>query len=388
MDASTPMKPLSVDLFCGAGGFGLGAHRAGFDVVLAVDRDETLSGSYSSNFPRTPVRHLDLLDSDAACLLHHAGVERGDLALVTGGPPCQGFSNMGHRDPDDVRNSLVPKFFELVEGMRPAAFVMENVPGLLRPPFDALLKTGLAHVKPHYEIVGPVVLNAAHYGAATIRKRAFVLGYDTTKVFPFDKLDILNLATPEPVTVKEAIHDLPGPAKSPAKDGRFLKAIRRRPAEGPIGDYARNLRSAPGLGLAAASVRQVFDRGRAEGFNPTKHTTAVVERFSKVERGKTDTVSRCKRLAWNEPCVTLRAGTGSDRGSFQAVRPIHPDEPRAITIREAARLQGFPDWFRFHPTIWHSFRMIGNSVPPPLAERLLSFVASRLDAQNQGDSSE
>ena len=97
-----------------------------------------------------------------------------------------------------------------------------------------------------------------------------------------------------------------------------------------------------------------------------------------IGQGHMDPIGRHPRLAWNGLCPTLRAGTGSDRGSYQSVRPIHPEENRVITVREAARLQGFPDNHLFHPTVWHSFRMIGNSVSPIMAEAIFSAIAAHL----------
>ncbi|EFN7879408.1 DNA cytosine methyltransferase, partial [Escherichia coli] len=112
-------------------------------------------------------------------------------------------------------------------------------------------------------------------------------------------------------------------------------------------------------------------KGLVSGFLGTIHTDEVINRYKKLSFGETDKISRSQRLNPNGFCPTLRAGTGSDKGSYQAVRPIHPTQARVITPREAARLQGFPDWFRFHPTKWHSFRQIGNSVSPLVAEAML-----------------
>jgi DNA (cytosine-5)-methyltransferase 1 len=114
------------------------------------------------------------------------------------------------------------------------------------------------------------------------------------------------------------------------------------------------------------------------GHRRTVHAKETINRFAAVKPGERDDVGKHARLAWNAQCPTLRAGTGSDRGSYQSVRPIHPSETRVITVREAARLQGFPDGFVFHPTVWHSFRMIGNSVSPIIAKALLSIIAPRL----------
>src|SRR5262249_15802093 len=114
------------------------------------------------------------------------------------------------------------------------------------------------------------------------------------------------------------------------------------------------------------------------GFFGTKHTAEVIRRFSQVKPGTMDKISKFPRLEWDSLCPTLRAGTAPDRGSYQAARPIHPDRDRVITPREGARLQGFPDWFLFHPTKWHSFQQIGNSVSPLVAESVLEFVAAHL----------
>jgi DNA (cytosine-5)-methyltransferase 1 len=114
------------------------------------------------------------------------------------------------------------------------------------------------------------------------------------------------------------------------------------------------------------------------GHRRTAHTREVIKRFKKVKQGGVDPIGRHPRLSWSGQCPTLRAGTGNDRGSFQSVRPIHPEENRVITVREGARLQGFPDRFRFHPTVWHSFRMIGNSVSPIISKAIFSLIAKRI----------
>src|SRR5207244_3649928 len=100
---------------------------------------------------------------------------------------------------------------------------------------------------------------------------------------------------------------------------------------------------------------------------PTSHTPLSQKRFQATAAGETEPVSRFLKLDPMGVCNTLRAGTGSDRGAFTSPRPIHPHSPRCITVREAARLHSYPDWFRFHATKWHGFRQVGNSVPPLLA---------------------
>jgi DNA (cytosine-5)-methyltransferase 1 len=111
----------------------------------------------------------------------------------------------------------------------------------------------------------------------------------------------------------------------------------------------------------------------------TRHTEASIERFEKTPVGKIEAISRLRRLDWDTPCHTLRAGTGSERGAYTSPRPIHPHYPRVISVREAARLHSFPDWFRFHATKWHGFRQVGNAVPPLLGRALGQQVIAALD---------
>jgi DNA (cytosine-5)-methyltransferase 1 len=132
-----------------------------------------------------------------------------------------------------------------------------------------------------------------------------------------------------------------------------------------------------GMGNPEA-VRRYKEEGLVSGCFGTRHSPEVQQRYKELKQGQIDSVSRSVRLKPNGLCPTLRAGTGADKGSYQAVRPIHPTANRVITPREAARLQGFPDWFQFAPSKWHSFRQIGNSVSPILAESILKAISNKL----------
>jgi len=345
-----------VDLFCGAGGFSLGAHKAGFQVTAAFDVDPVLTSSFKHNFPNTELNRVDI------STLKGRDVERtigGRVDGVFGGPPCQGFSSIGLRDKDDPRRQLLIDFFRIVAELKPAFFVMENVRGLAHSFSRGILDLALEKVVGRYDILGPVELDAAHYGAATKRKRLFVIGLDPSRCNQFSIEDLSLLCRP-PVTVRDAIGDLKGAKRlSSAGDFDLWQIDKRRCSS----EYAKKLRSRDG----------VFS-----GHMPTEHSQKVIGRFVNVQQGGMDKVGRHPRLSWSGQCPTLRAGTGNERGSYQSVRPIHPDEPRVITVREAARIQGFPDTFQFHPTIWHSFRMIGNSVSPIMSEAIFSAIATRL----------
>ncbi|MGY6555047.1 MAG: DNA cytosine methyltransferase [Wenzhouxiangella sp.] len=341
-----------VDLFCGAGGFALGAHGAGFDVALSVDSDKDLTASYQSNFPGGNLLKADVTHLTGSVLLSKVA---GHIDGLIGGPPCQGFSLIGKRDKRDPRRLLIQHFFRLVAEIRPTFFVMENVPGLIQGSALSVLEDGLARVPGAYDIIGPFILNAADCGVATSRRRCFVVG-----VMPAycDRPDLTGGHSTQTFTVRDAIYDLAFAKDSGLDDEGF--DVFRLPRMSHVSPYAASLR--------ATDLRSTGNRR-------TRHSEEVVRRFEKVIPGKVDPVGRHQRLSWDGQCPTLRAGTGSDRGSYQSVRPLHPDEPRVITVREAARLQGFPDGHRFHPTIWHSFRMIGNSVPPPVAKFVMLSIA-------------
>jgi len=113
----------------------------------------------------------------------------------------------------------------------------------------------------------------------------------------------------------------------------------------------------------------------------TRHNPTSIERFNQTLPGQLEAISRLQRLDWDKPCYTLRAGTGYDRGSYTSPRPIHPQYSRVISVREAARLHSFPDWFRFHATKWHGFRQIGNAVPPQLGRVLGHQIIATLGVQ-------
>jgi DNA (cytosine-5)-methyltransferase 1 len=259
-------------------------------------------------------------------------------------------------------------FFRIVAGMRPKFFLMENVPGLVASGSRATFNKAVSDLA-GYELVGPLCIDAHDFGAPTRRKRIVVLGYDPDRVERITADDISSLSAKLRPTVRDAIADLPGPSRNAAGAYRRIKTLSK---------YAVRARTAPKRGLGSATSRERVVGGRVDGLQATRHSPTVIERFKRVPQGTTDGVSRCARLKWDSAAPTLRAGTGPERGSFQSVRPLHPARPRVITVREAARLQGFPDWFAFHETKWHSFRMIGNSVSPIMAEVLLAFIAEKI----------
>lgn len=349
-----------VDLFCGAGGFSLGAHQAGFQVAAAFDLDPILTASYAFNFPNTDLHLRDVSTLTGAEIERLVG---GKVDGVFGGPPCQGFSSIGRRDVNDPRRDLLQHFFRLVDELRPKFFVMENVRGLAYKDVRPLLNQAIGRVSSNYSVLEPVLLDAAEYGAATSRVRMFVLGFDPSRCPPLT-ISHLLAQRKSPATVRAAISDLVGATILNDLSGDF--DTWRISKSGRPSAYASALRSTDGF---------------FTGNRRTAHAETTVARFSTVEPGTYDPVGRHYRLQWEGLCPTLRAGTGADRGSYQSVRPLHPEENRVITVREAARLQGFPDCHRFHPTIWHSFRMIGNSVSPLMSHAIFAAIKAALEEE-------
>lgn len=358
----------AIDLFAGVGGLSLGAARAGFNIQAAVELDKIAIESHALNFPNSLHMNVDISCLKGKELLSAANLK--ELDCLIGGPPCQGFSNIGKGNVDDIRNELYHHFFRLVSELKPKCFMAENVPGIMNKKYNTIRDNALALVKNDYHILPFVKANASNYGAATKRERIFFIG--VSKDF---KNDIIshseflssNLAIPN-ANVDDALYGLPHEISNYSnrlEDG-WCSIIQDKKGyfyERLWGDLPPNV----GNEMAINELKN----GKVSGVVGTIHTEQVIERYKNVPQGGTDKISRSMRLDPKGLCPTLRAGTSSDKGSYQALRPIHPYAHRVITPREAARLQGFPDWFIFHETKWHSFRQIGNSVSPLVAEALL-----------------
>jgi DNA (cytosine-5)-methyltransferase 1 len=368
-------QPTIIDLFCGCGGFGLGAELAGFRSIAAVDIDPTLQSSYQLNFPKTQTFQADVSKLSRSFWQHVIGNNRPNG--VIGGPPCQGFSRIGKRDKTDPRNNLVKSFFDQIAILDPDFFIMENVEGILDQNTVDVLTSAMEPISSRFRILDPIIVTASDFGAPTKRKRVIVLGYNPMHVAPLSIQDFLP-SEAEQVTVSDAIADLPCPLS--VSKAKHRNTFGKYPVTADnCSAYAKAARALPSRqDLGAEFALKKLEQGFVSGLEATRHTEAVIDRFSKTDQGAVEPISRYPRLHWSGLCPTLRAGTGRDKGSYQAMRPIHPSEPRVITVREAARLQGFPDWFQFHPTKWHSFRMIGNSVSPTVSNALLSKIRQKL----------
>jgi DNA (cytosine-5)-methyltransferase 1 len=368
-------RPKIADLFGGVGGFSLGAARAGFDVAVAIDLDKHAVASHEKNFPHAKHARRNIAKLSGRDLLRIAKIGEGKVVGIVGGPPCQGFSPMGRRRKNDRRNSLFFHFFRLISEVKPFFFVAENVPGILNEKYDDLVEQSLSLICDDYDCLDSFALCANDFGAATNRTRVFFIGILNSLKAQLSLDDFTSKSRQSKVSVRHALEGL-SPRVSQSWQNEQSSW---RPIDSNGSEYARIInRFCGGLVGDRAAIARLKEKREVSGCFGTYHDPMVVERFSKVKPGATDKISRFPRLSWDGLCPTLRAGTDSSRGSYQAVRPIHPDEDRVITPREAARLQGFPDWFQFSPTKWHSFRQIGNSISPLIAEAVLNVIRCKL----------
>jgi DNA (cytosine-5)-methyltransferase 1 len=382
----THQRPIVVDLFAGAGGLSLGFEQAGMDVLAAVEIDPVHASTHEFNFPYAKTFCSDIRKVSAQQIRQESLIGDNEIFAVIGGAPCQGFSLIGKRALDDPRNMLVREFVEMVLALQPRYFVLENVAGLTIGKHRQFLveimeafEQNNYHVRTDYQ-----VLQAAEYGVPQSRKRLFLLGARDGEKLPEYPAKITTPRTtdgrPQPgnlpltPSVWDALSDLPEVEHYPELfEQDWIVAKFGEPSE-----YAKILRDPSSDDSDLSRPRPISPDVLTSSLR-TRHTDVSIRRFSATRPGEVEPVSRFLRLHPSGVSNTLRAGTASDRGAFTSPRPIHPIQPRCITVREAARLHGYPDWFRFHSTKWHGFRQIGNSVPPPLARQVAQMLLRAAD---------
>lgn len=359
-------RPIAIDLFSGCGGMSLGLEAAGFDIAASVELDPIHALVHHINFPYgasicQDINHLKTQKLIAQ--IKQKGFE-GEVDLIAGGPPCQGFSHIGKRQLDDPRNSLVFEYVRIIKDIQPKYFIFENVPGIASGQHRQFLDELISEFKRvGYVIAEPIkILDASLFGAPQKRKRLILIGSRkdvTTAHYPLETHDEIEQNFN---TVGDAISDL---ATIPAFVG---KDIGIDASKLDYSGFRKSFALMPSGAYRLCHKRQTD--GRVWGHIGSQHTPQSKMKFLSTEPGTVEKTSRFFKLSPSGLCNTLRAGTTSDKGAHTAPRPIHYLEPRCITIREAARLHTFPDWFQFHRTIWHGFREIGNAVIPLLAKSL------------------
>jgi len=341
-------KPRVLDLFSGAGGMSLGFAEAGFHISAAVDNWQDALDTLRHNHPDIKTANIDLSSKSKLDVFLE---ELVDVDVIVGGPPCQGFSIAGKRDPEDPRNKLYSGFVKAVSTIRPSYFVMENVPTIGSPSNRPLFNSIIEDFQNLGYAVTADVLLASQFGVPQNRRRMFIVGSSADNA-----LINFPIASSRFVTTKEAISDLPENSQS---DGSEYMSTAQS-------DYQTQVR---------INAHSVFNHQVTDHSARTQEVIAQVpdggnykdlpERF----RGIRNVNIAWTRLNSEKPSFTIDTG---HRHHF------HYKYNRVPTARESARLQSFPDTFQFLGSKTSQLKQIGNAVPPLLAKALADNILMRL----------
>ena len=368
------IKLNALDLFAGAGGFSAGVEQAGIDVIAAIEFNQQIAKTYEYNHPNTKMLVDDIKNISAETIKSIFEDKGIKCNIIFGGPPCQGFSMAGNRIRskvsflEDTRNYLFKEYIRMVETIMPDVFVIENVPGILNFNGGSVKKEIYTTFENLGYKIDSKVLCAADYGVPQTRHRAVFIG---------NKLGITpSLLFPEAthteetyVTIRDAISDLP-----PVDAGKGLE----------VTPYT------PGISLSKYQKAMVSSTGKVYNHESSNHKPETLKILSMIKQGQTmkdlPKEYRTKsvhsgaygRMIYDKPAYTLttRLNTPS------VGRITHPTQNRTITPREAARIQSFPDDYRFIGDITSIGMQIGNAVPPLLAKAIASHILKILNDNN------
>lgn len=355
-----------IDLFCGCGGFSKGFEQAGFRVCLGVDIWQDAVTTYRANFPQAATIVGDLSTLTGDDLLSAAGLSAGEVDVIIGGPPCQGFSLSGKRTLDDPRNILYKSFVRMVEAIQPKAFVMENVPGLVRL-FHGQVKE---QVLQDFTDIGYRVemrqLTACDYGVPQARKRVFFVGVHKAngRAPAYQFPAATHGAGKKPyVTCRDALSDLDfiGDVRLLSEEDEY--------ALPPESDYQRAMRK---------NSAKLLDHVATIHTEKTRRIIAMVPDGGNYKDLPQELWSTRKvNIAWTrmdsgKPCFTIDTGHNHH---------FHYRANRVPTVRESARIQSFPDDFRFLGIKTSQLKQVGNAVPPLLAQAVAESVIAALEVE-------
>ncbi len=343
---------VGIDLFSGAGGMSLGASEAGIEVKYAVEKDKHAAETYQRNHKGTVVINDDI------CNINDLSLGRGYPIIVFGGPPCQGFSISNRRtnNRENQQNWLYKEFLRIVRSIKPDWVVFENVTGLLEMEKGYFFQSILSDFSNSGYECSYMTLLATDFGVPQKRSRLFVIGSRKGK-----KIKMEKLGESRPVTVGEAISDLPI-----LENGARADVLPyRHPAES---EYAKSMRK----NLEVCSGHLV-----------SKNADYVIERYQYIRPGENWEAipaemmqnyidrTRCHtgiyyRLQKDMPSIVI--------GNYRKNMLIHPEQDRGLSVREAARIQSFPDWYQFMGSIGFQQQQVGNAVPPLLAKAVFEKI--------------
>ena len=338
-------KLTAIDLFSGAGGLHIGFERAGFDIKLCIDNDNLVERTHKRNFPHIPMINQDIRTITPEDIKAH--LDDGTVDVIIGGPPCQGFSTIGKRvssDPEkraqhDPRNELVLVYANLIRALKPKFIVMENVKGILTMDNGAYLQNVLTLLREEGYNVDYRLVNMANFGVPQIRERVIILGNRLGLPIDFpqaDHSDNPDDNLPPWVSCWSVLEDLVPMGDNPAFNHVALKHT------------PKNI----------ARYKLIPEGGR------------LPEDDLPPELYRKNFGNTYKRLDSKRPALTMVPGNDAF--------PIHPTLHRSLTVREAARIQTFPDTMIFEGNRRQQGHQVGNAVPPVFSEKLGRFVVSQI----------
>ncbi len=385
----------AIDLFSGAGGLSTGFERAGVNVLFATDFEQNSAKTYQENHPdrayiRKDIHELTVDEVKDEITDEFDGPVYGDLDLVIGGPPCEGFSTQGDYDPDDSRNRLFEEFMRFVEGFAPRAIVMENVKGILSMEDGDTKRRIIRTIKDlGYDMREPWLLNSADFGVPQVRERVFFVAsrnhgplesptptHTGKQQSSLQAFQDRGRETKDVLAAKEGISDLPkldnGEEKTEYDDE-------------PHNEYQKELRAGVGedeLTHHKCPPHREDTRKRFRHIPPGGNVKDIPEEHSDV---KPDSYyyARHRKIDPTKPSYTVTSHVVDELLHYD------PEQPRVVTVREAARLQSFPDWYTFsgRRVIPHvdeeesQYEQVGNSVPPKLAFNIAQRITAALAKQ-------
>ncbi len=387
-----------IDLFAGAGGLSEGLREAGFHGLYANEIKRCYSETYETNHPNTIIDQRDIRKVDAKAIRKRLGIKRGELDLIAGGPPCQGFSiNAPIRSTDDERNHLFKEFLRFVDEFFPRAVLIENVPGLVSFEGGMTLQAILTTLENHGYQSDVKILYAPHYGVPQTRWRTIIIGLREGQApdlaFPepihqapirvnftsrFEGRNIIALPgkveLPTFISVKDAINDLP--VLENGQSGDEIKKYRTK----PVNDFQRAMRAgSSGVINHEAARLSKINLERLAYIPPGGNWTNIPENLlpKGMQRARrSDHTKRYGRVEPNGLASTILTKCDPHWGAY-----FHYDQDRAFTVREAARIQTFPDTFHFIGSRVEQYEQVGNAVPPLLAAAIGRSLACALGCE-------
>lgn len=354
------MKELiGIDIFSGAGGLSLGALAAGIQIPIAIEKDTFAAQTFKRNHPETTVLTEDIRDINTSSL------DIKNPFIIFGGPPCQGFStsNRQTRTTDNKNNSLFEEFVRFVSELTPEWFLFENVEGILS--FNK--GETVAQIRECFEELGykvfSSVLKASDYGVPQNRNRFIMVGNKSGIEFQFPE------KTHQQISVLDAICDLPI-----LENGQMASEL---PYNGEASTYGKKLRNGSKYALQNFVTRnEPYVIERYKHIKSGQNWRAIPEHLMQNYKIRENCHSGIyKRLDPGKPSVVI--------SNYRKNMLIHPTQDRGLSVREAARIQSFPDNFVFEGTLMHIQQQIGNAVPPLLAEAIFKEIISTECLNNQ-----